>query len=169
MFFHRSTIPFLSDEEFQTTEKLCTEFSAEGGVGEKLQKYLEERAEKTDNWVLIKFLFLFIHNLSKLKTIFPIFFLNICWMLQLSEWWARVVYLANRSPLPLNQSVGSLHPLRDPKDDQVAYGAGMLAGFLFNFNKLLTSVIFLFSQINECIFSYLLFVNFIAGINTNYR
>ena len=87
-------------------------------------------------------------------------------MLQLSEWWARVVYLANRSPLPLNQSVGSLHPLRDPKDDQVAYGAGMLAGFLFNFNKLLTSVIFLFSQINECIFSYLLFVIFIAGIPT---
>ena len=74
MFFHRSTIPFLSDDEFQTTEKLFTEFSAEGGVGEKLQKYLEERAEKTDNWVLIKFLFLFIHNLSKLKTIFPIFF-----------------------------------------------------------------------------------------------
>lgn len=47
----RSAKPFLSEEEYQATENVTKEFSAAGGCGEKLQKLLEERAAKLDNWV----------------------------------------------------------------------------------------------------------------------
>lgn len=42
--------PVVSEEELQYTRKLVEEF-LKGGVGERLQKGLERRARKTDNWV----------------------------------------------------------------------------------------------------------------------
>lgn len=42
--------PIVSEEELEHTRKLVAEF-LKGGVGERLQKGLERRARKTDNWV----------------------------------------------------------------------------------------------------------------------
>uniref|UniRef100_A0AAQ4R334 Carnitine O-acetyltransferase n=1 Tax=Gasterosteus aculeatus aculeatus TaxID=481459 RepID=A0AAQ4R334_GASAC len=45
--------PIVSEEELEYTRKLVKEFLT-GGVGERLQKGLERRARKTDNWVDIR-------------------------------------------------------------------------------------------------------------------
>lgn len=42
--------PIVSEEELDHTRQLVEEF-LKGGVGERLQKGLERRARKTDNWV----------------------------------------------------------------------------------------------------------------------
>lgn len=41
----------LTEEQFSKTQKAVKEFSAPGGVGEQLQRKLEERREKLPNWV----------------------------------------------------------------------------------------------------------------------
>lgn len=43
--------PLLNEDEFETTKNSASEFIKEGGVGEKLQKLLEERATTRKNWV----------------------------------------------------------------------------------------------------------------------
>lgn len=43
--------PIVSEEEWAQTRQLVEEFQASGGVGERLQKGLERRARKTENWV----------------------------------------------------------------------------------------------------------------------
>lgn len=45
--------PIVSEEELEYTRELVKEFLT-GGVGERLQKGLERRASKTDNWVDIR-------------------------------------------------------------------------------------------------------------------
>lgn len=42
--------PIVSEEELEYTRKLVEEF-LKGGVGDRLQKGLERRARKTENWV----------------------------------------------------------------------------------------------------------------------
>lgn len=42
--------PIVSEEELEHTRMLIQEF-LKGGVGERLQKELERRARKMDNWV----------------------------------------------------------------------------------------------------------------------
>lgn len=42
--------PIVSEEELEHTRKLIEEF-LKGGVGDRLQKGLERRARKTENWV----------------------------------------------------------------------------------------------------------------------
>lgn len=51
--------PIVSEEELEHTQKLVGEF-LKGGVGERLQKGLERRARKTENWVHIWFYLAFI-------------------------------------------------------------------------------------------------------------
>lgn len=43
--------PIVNDEQYEKTKKIVTEFRAEAGIGEKLQKLLIEFAESKDNWV----------------------------------------------------------------------------------------------------------------------
>lgn len=43
--------PLVSEEEMNHTHQLMAEFLSSGGVGERLQKGLERRARKTENWV----------------------------------------------------------------------------------------------------------------------
>lgn len=43
--------PIISPEELSHTQELVAEFRKPGGVGERLQKGLERRARKTENWV----------------------------------------------------------------------------------------------------------------------
>ena len=45
--------PLLSKVELERTKAFAVEFGRPGGVGEKLQKLLEKRAEEKDNWVNI--------------------------------------------------------------------------------------------------------------------
>ena len=44
--------PIVSEEELEHTRQLVAEF-LRGGVGERLQKRLERRAQKTENWVCV--------------------------------------------------------------------------------------------------------------------
>lgn len=44
--------PIISEEEMVHTRELMAEFLRPGGVGERLQKSLERRARKTENWVI---------------------------------------------------------------------------------------------------------------------
>ena len=44
--------PIVSEEELEHTRQLVAEF-LQGGVGERLQKSLERRARKTENWVCV--------------------------------------------------------------------------------------------------------------------
>lgn len=46
--------PLISAEEMVHTRELVQEFQLPGGVGERLQKSLERRARKTENWVRVK-------------------------------------------------------------------------------------------------------------------
>lgn len=43
--------PIVSQEEWAQTKRLVDEFQASGGVGERLQKALEHRAKKLENWL----------------------------------------------------------------------------------------------------------------------
>ena len=43
--------PIVSEEEWTQTKQLVEEFQTAGGVGERLQKGLERRARKMENWV----------------------------------------------------------------------------------------------------------------------
>ncbi len=43
--------PLVSKVELERTKALAAEFGRPGGIGEKLQKLLEKRAEEKDNWV----------------------------------------------------------------------------------------------------------------------
>ncbi|XP_065345556.1 carnitine O-acetyltransferase-like isoform X1 [Cloeon dipterum] len=47
----RSIRPFVNAEELKVTENLAAKFGSAGGVGEKLQKLLDERAKNTENWL----------------------------------------------------------------------------------------------------------------------
>lgn len=47
----RSVQPFLTNKELSNTETLLQDFLRDGGVGQKLQKYLEDRARKEENWL----------------------------------------------------------------------------------------------------------------------
>ncbi|XP_034025660.1 carnitine O-acetyltransferase-like isoform X2 [Thalassophryne amazonica] len=51
-YYLASLEPIVSEEELENTRKLVDEF-LKGGVGERLQKGLERRARKTDNWFFV--------------------------------------------------------------------------------------------------------------------
>lgn len=46
--------PIVSQEEWAQTKQLVEEFQTSGGVGERLQKGLECRAKKSENWVSVE-------------------------------------------------------------------------------------------------------------------
>jgi hypothetical protein len=41
----------VTEKELERTKILAATFASPGGVGEKLQEYLEERAASMENWV----------------------------------------------------------------------------------------------------------------------
>ena len=43
--------PLLNDEEYAHTAAVVAEFQREGGEGEALQEFLEEKAENERNWM----------------------------------------------------------------------------------------------------------------------
>lgn len=51
--------PIISEAEMNHTRQLMAEFLRSGGVGERLQKGLERRARKTENWVMPGGVFVF--------------------------------------------------------------------------------------------------------------
>ncbi|KAI8055789.1 acyltransferase ChoActase/COT/CPT [Syncephalis plumigaleata] len=70
----RTVRPLLDDTAFARTEKVVEKFQQPGGLGEQLQKRLQERAAdpKVDNW--------------------------------LEEWWNEVAYMGYRDPIVVNVS-----------------------------------------------------------------
>lgn len=44
--------PLLNDAEFDQTKKIVADFSKKGGLGQKLQDLLIDKANRTDNWVI---------------------------------------------------------------------------------------------------------------------
>ena len=46
-----SVKPLLTETEYKHTEALCADFQSEGGVGEELQAFLEEKAANEKNWM----------------------------------------------------------------------------------------------------------------------
>ncbi|KAK7593027.1 hypothetical protein V9T40_007779 [Parthenolecanium corni] len=47
----KSVQPFLSPDEYKVTEALVDDFKKQNGTGRQLQKFLEERASKEENWL----------------------------------------------------------------------------------------------------------------------
>nr|CAD7588317.1 unnamed protein product [Timema genevievae] len=47
----RSVKPFLNATELQVTQEIVREFGSDSGLGRKLQRLLEDRASRTDNWL----------------------------------------------------------------------------------------------------------------------
>ncbi|CAG9854536.1 unnamed protein product [Phyllotreta striolata] len=47
----KTVTPFLTESELKNTSRLLNEFSSAGGLGEKLQKLLVERAQNRENWL----------------------------------------------------------------------------------------------------------------------
>ena len=43
--------PILFDSEYAQTKRVVADFMKPGGVGEQLQRKLEEKASKSDNWL----------------------------------------------------------------------------------------------------------------------
>lgn len=43
--------PFLNDNEFAATTRLVKDFISDNGLGQKIQKYLVEKANNTENWL----------------------------------------------------------------------------------------------------------------------
>jgi carnitine O-octanoyltransferase len=52
--YYKSLLSFGSKEELQNSKKVIEEFK--NGEGKKLQKMLEEKAEKEKNWVIFKYI-----------------------------------------------------------------------------------------------------------------
>ena len=47
----RSLKALVDDDEYESNQKIVEEFGQVGGVGEKLNKIIQERAKTHDNWV----------------------------------------------------------------------------------------------------------------------
>lgn len=62
----RSVQHLVSKTQFRKTKAIVETFGKPGGVGEKLQKQLLEKREKTENWVQIQ------TRLAELQTSFSI-------------------------------------------------------------------------------------------------
>ena len=94
--------PLLSAEELHQTRSVVAEFGKAGGLGERLQQKLLERAKTHENWVSLSEI-----SVSYLMCI--LLFLD--WsLLQLAEWWDSVAYLARRAPLVINASTCVSYP-----------------------------------------------------------
>lgn len=89
--------PHLSAASFENTENLVREFGKNGGIGEKLQKLLEKRAETKENWLSDP----------------------------TSNWWLDCAYLQYRDPVVVWSSPGLVYPQRKfvTIDDKINYAA----------------------------------------------
>ncbi|KAK3527286.1 hypothetical protein QTP86_018602 [Hemibagrus guttatus] len=96
--------PIVEAEELTHTRRLLEEFQLTGGVGERLQKSLERRASKLENW-----------NSDTL-----------------SDWWLQTAYLDYRMPVVIHSSPGVVLPRLQFSDrqGQVRYAAKFIAGVL---------------------------------------
>lgn len=49
--FLQTVRPHVGDKEFAVTTELVKQFSADNGIGTKLQKFLVEKAKESENWL----------------------------------------------------------------------------------------------------------------------
>lgn len=96
----KSVKPLVNDEEYLQTETLVREFGSSGGIGEKLQRLLEERSKNKENWL-------------------SDWWLNVAY---LDYRWPVVVYSSPGLVFPLQEFIR--------KDDQIRYAAKLIAGAL---------------------------------------
>lgn len=89
--------PHLTPENFENTKNVVAEFGRSGGIGEKLQKLLEKRAETKENWLSDP----------------------------TSNWWLDCAYLQYRDPVVVWSSPGLVFPQRkfSSDDDKVKFAA----------------------------------------------
>ncbi|XP_056444090.1 carnitine O-acetyltransferase isoform X1 [Gadus chalcogrammus] len=107
--------PIVETEKLKRTRELVTDFQKAGGVGERLQKSLEKRAQGTENWCL--------------KNSTPFVLLS---LVQLSDWWVLCAYLDYRLPVVIHSNPGLLLPRFDFRDKQgqLRHAAKLIAGVL---------------------------------------
>jgi carnitine O-acetyltransferase len=87
--------PHLTSDRFENTKNIVREFGKNGGVGEKLQKLLEQRAATKENWLSDP----------------------------TSNWWLNCAYLQYRDPVVVWSSPGLVFPQRKfvTIDDKIKY------------------------------------------------
>lgn len=92
--------PHLTPERFENTKNVVREFGKTGGIGEKLQKLLEQRAETKENW------------LSDPS----------------SNWWLNCAYLSYRDPVVVWSSPGLVFPKRKfvTVEDKIEYAGQVI-------------------------------------------
>lgn len=97
--FLESAEPHLTSSGFENTKNVVHEFGKSGGIGEKLQKLLEERAASKENWLSDP----------------------------TSNWWLNCAYLQYRDPVVVWSSPGLVYPKRTftSFNDQINYAAQM--------------------------------------------
>lgn len=105
--------PHLTASGFENTKNVVREFGKSGGIGEKLQNLLEQRAATKENWLSDP----------------------------TSNWWLNCAYLQYRDPVVVWSSPGLVYPQRKftTIDDKIRYAGQVVHckfrfGFLFKMN-----------------------------------
>lgn len=110
--FLETAEPHLTPDRFENTKNVVREFGKAGGIGEKLQKLLEQRAETKENWLSDP----------------------------TSNWWLNCAYLQYRDPVVVWSSPGLVFPQQKfiSIEDKIKYAGQVVhckfTQFLFNIN-----------------------------------
>jgi hypothetical protein len=94
--------PHLTPERFENTKNIVREFGKSGGIGEKLQKLLEQRAATKENWLSDP----------------------------TSNWWLDCAYLQYRDPVVVWSSPGLVFPMQKfaTIEDKIKYAGLVVHG-----------------------------------------
>nr|CAD7426931.1 unnamed protein product [Timema monikensis] len=156
----KSVKPFLNATELQVTQDIVREFGSDSGLGRKLQRLLEDRASRTDNWVWR------VEKCLKKTILRPYWDSNpdlpsigspvYCGsdglyhsattnadysLVKLTGWWLKHAYLSSRRPIVVHSNPGIQLPHQsfERQEAQLSYATRFIQGAL-SFKKILDDV-----------------------------